>query len=193
MTQNKVAELPVLSLKQVLTDLAAAGRDIKLSATPDERKRIASALGVVEIPKLTATLLLESTRKGARLSGEIAAEVVQACIVTLEPVTQHIAEDITVEFAHADSEPAAHESVEIDPEAPDPPDPIIGGVIDIGKSVEEHLALALDPYPRAQNAEIPADYRATKMTPSQSPFSALEALRDGGASKPRDTSSESND
>ncbi|MEK6216107.1 MAG: DUF177 domain-containing protein, partial [Boseongicola sp.] len=181
MTPNATGELPVLSVVQALTELSAAGREIKLSATPEERKRLAAAFGVLEIPELTATLLLESTRKGARLSGKITSVVVQACIVTLEPVTQHIAEDIAVGFAPADSEPEGHESVEIDPDAPDLPDPIINGIIDIGRSVEEYLSLAIDPYPRARNAEIPADYRVTKTNPSQSPFSALEALRDDGS------------
>ncbi len=36
------------------------------------------------------------------------------------------------------------------------PEPWSGNVIDVGEAVAEHLALALDPYPRATGADLSA-------------------------------------
>ena len=43
--------------------------------------------------------------------------------------------------------------------------------------VEEELALSIDPYPRAPDAELPAD--AINPDDSDSPFAALSALKRG--------------
>src|SRR3546814_17044110 len=37
----------------------------------------------------------------------------------------------------------------------DPPEPFENGCIDLGEIVVQHLAVALDPYPRAPGAELP--------------------------------------
>ena len=55
----------------------------------------------------------------------------------------------------------------------DPPDPLIGGAVDLGSVVSEHLTLALDPYPRKDGAKMPGE--ATDA--AESPFAALLRLR----------------
>lgn len=193
MTLTGTSELPVLSLVQELTALAPSGRDYDFVATPDERQRLAAALRVEAIPLLSAKLILEPSHIGARLSGQIVADVVQPCVITLDPVTQHITETIGVDFAPSDSEHGSRGEVEIDPDAADPPDPVVDGMVDIGRTIEEHLALAIDPYPRRQDAEVPTDYRPGKLSQADSPFSALRALHTEDTGKNGGTSSESND
>ncbi len=39
-------------------------------------------------------LVSEWKRDGVRVSGRVEAEIVQPCVVTLEPVTQHIDEEV---------------------------------------------------------------------------------------------------
>ncbi len=48
-----------------------------------------------------------------------------------------------------EEEPAQHQIIDLDVDAPDP---IIGGVIDLGATVSEFLTLSLDPYPRRPGA-----------------------------------------
>jgi hypothetical protein len=69
--------------------------------------------------------------------------------------------------------------LDLSPTDLDPPDPIIGGVIDLGQVVAEQLVLALDPFPRAPGAafDSPADAPAAEGTPTPGPFAALAALR----------------
>ncbi len=119
------------------------------------------------------------------LKAQFEAEVEQTCVVSLEPVRQHVGESFVRRFAPApDSGQAAggdeDEAEWLDPEAEDPPDPLVDGTIDVGVVVAEALALALDPYPRKPGAGFPEGYRPDPDASEKvSPFAALAKLRTG--------------
>ncbi len=94
---------------------------------------------------------------GWRIEGRLDAELVQACVVTLEPVSQVVDEPVARDYVPEDeySPPA---ELDLDPEAEDDPDPF-DAVIDPGQLALESLALTLDPYPRAPGVP-PAEYQA---------------------------------
>ncbi len=56
----------------------------------------------------------------------------------------------------------------------DPPEPLVGGSIDLGALAVEAVALGLDPFPRKPGAE-PVDL--TIGDAGESPFAALAALK----------------
>src|SRR5271156_3377550 len=58
---------------------------------------------------------------------------------------------------------------------PNGPEPLIGGVVDLGALATEFLILGLDPYPRKPGAvfELPQDVK-----PEPGPFAALAGLKD---------------
>jgi hypothetical protein len=62
-------------------------------------------------------------------------------------------------------------------DGPDDPDEIesADGIADLGEAVAEQLALALDPYPRAPDAELPPEANDE----AAGAFAALAALRRG--------------
>ena len=64
----------------------------------------------------------------------------------------------------------------IDPEAPDPPEVMDGTTIDIGALVEEIFVLAIDPYPRAPGAELPANGGVEPGSEGESPFAVLREV-----------------
>jgi uncharacterized protein len=105
------------------------------------------------------------------------ATVVQADVVTLEPVTQMVAEDIDLMLVPA--EDAAPAPKETEPSAADETDFYRNGRIDLGGIVVEHLALGLDPYPRAPGVEF-ADHVEHDSAPQASPFAGLAALKERG-------------
>jgi hypothetical protein len=78
-----------------------------------------------------------------------------------------------------------HEAVEVDfaaasatpPQGEDPPDPIVGGAVDLGVLTAEFLALGLDPHPRKPDADF--RFEASD-EPPPSPFAALDKLRRDG-------------
>lgn len=125
--------------------------------------------------------LAPSGDEGWRIEGELSAEVVQSCVVTLEPVGQRIHEEVARDYVpeYAYRPPA---EIDIDPDAEDDPDPF-DSVIDPGLLAIESLALVLDPYPRAPGVP-PAEFRAAPPGVSPlvdgdlKPFAKLAVLKD---------------
>src|SRR5262245_36196886 len=151
----------------------------EIAANAVERARLAERFGLLALDTLTATLSLKRGRGGLiQVRGRFEAEVVQACVVTLEPVRAHLDESFSIAFGTGGI--GAGEVV-IGLEEEDPPEELTEGRIDLGETVAQQLAVALDPYPHAPGAgaaseESPeADDRAAEKRAS--PFAALSQLR----------------
>jgi uncharacterized metal-binding protein YceD (DUF177 family) len=109
---------------------------------------------------------------GIRLEASLAAAVVQECVVTLEPVPAELSEDFTIIYGA----PAAEDELLERGLAEDGDfEPLAGAEIDIGEAVAQQLSLALDPYPRAPGASLPADEDAPAVV--EHPFAALAKLK----------------
>jgi uncharacterized metal-binding protein YceD (DUF177 family) len=134
--------------------LPAEGLTQTIEASSDERAALAALNLLPAIASLTASFTVRrSGRGGARVTGDVHAEVTQVCVVSLEPFAATIEEPVDVRFTPAeDARPLRRdgddgdEMVEVGGE--DPPDPIVDGKIDLGALAAEFLALGLDPYPR---------------------------------------------
>lgn len=121
-----------------------------LEASPAECAAIAKRLDIPEVVKLEASLTLRAGKGDlVRVSGTLKADIVQSCVVTLEPLPVHIEEQ--VDFAYASHPPAASE--DDDPEA-EIIDPIINGHVEVGEPLVQTLSLSLEPYPRKPGAEF---------------------------------------
>ena len=60
-------------------------------------------------------------------------------------------------------------------EIPDPPEPIVNGIIDLGRLATDALFLGIDPYPRKPDAVFEPPVEADD--PEDHPFAALKALQ----------------
>jgi len=152
----------------------------EIDAGPAERQALAARFGLVAIGSLSATIRLRRLDGGrmVRVAGSLTAEVVQTCVVTLDPVPAHVAEDFTALFVPAESMPDPEAEMILDPRSleDDLPEPMTAGTIDIGELTAQHLSLALDPYPRRPDAAFEGwDDDATPA--AVSPFTALAALK----------------
>lgn len=117
-----------------------------------ERERVAKALDVLQCERLEfhyALTHLDHHR--LRLEGRIEADFVQACVVTLEPLHRRYELDLALELWPADT--IGTLSLEIESLDEDP-EPIVAGVVDIGRLVMEELASGIDPYPRKDGASL---------------------------------------
>lgn len=153
-----------------------------IEANAEERAALAARFGLLALDSLTATVRLKRGRGGRiRLDGEFAADVVQSCVVTLEPVKSRVADSFTVTFAPTSDLDTGPE-LDLSPWAEELPEPLEGDVIDIGETVAQFLSLALDPYPRRQGIEFtPADYPGLAADSAKNgPFAALATLRKNG-------------
>ena len=146
-----------------------------IEADPAERDALARRFGLESLDALRAKVTVVPVRHGEIISveGKLAAEAVQKCVVTLGPVPARIEETFAVKLSPpSDAEP----EIEIDPEG-DEPEPLEGESVDIGEIVAQHLALALDPYPRADGAEFEGVEGMVEEPPVAGPFAALERLK----------------
>ncbi len=158
----------------------------EISAEPGERAALARRFGLLSLDRLSATLRLEraGARNLVRIAGRLAAEVTQACVVTLEPVSARLEKDFTLLYdldAAAQGEAEGAREVIVEPEAEEPPEPVGQHGIDLGEAVAQQLAIALDPYPRAPGAALPEEPRAGAggARAAEGPFATLESLKRG--------------
>lgn len=126
-----------------------------IEADADERARLARRFGLQAIDRLVADARLRRVRAGRVLevTGSLAADVVQVCVVTLEAFPARVTEAFRSLYdldsrAATMAAPAADE-LDLDPESDDAVEPLVDGRVDVGELVAQHLSLALEPYPRA--------------------------------------------
>lgn len=157
-----------------LARIPEAGREERLEANAAECAALARRFGIPAVNRLRAVLRLRPEPGGAvRVEGRMEAEVVQDCVVTLEPVVQPVAEAVALRILPEGAD------FSDDPEGPDEV-AAEGDAVDLGEALAEQLALALDPYPRAPGAALPGEGEAGAEAPTSGPFAALAALRRGG-------------
>jgi uncharacterized metal-binding protein YceD (DUF177 family) len=153
----------------------------EIAATDKERADLADRFGLLSLDSLTARFTLKRVRKDlVRVKGHVTAALAQACVVTLEPVPARIDERFEVDYLEGVR--PAETDVELDAEAAEAPEPAPDGWIDLGELAAEQLGLALDPYPRKPEAEVPAEWKAEAVeeaapTEAVNPFSVLEKLK----------------
>jgi uncharacterized metal-binding protein YceD (DUF177 family) len=164
-----------LSLSVRADEVPAAGRRFRVEADEAERRALAAELGISEVVELAAEFDVRPTAGEAfSVRGSLAATVVQSDIVTLEPLRQTIDERIELTLVAAE-ENAPETSLPVDPEASEERDVFHNGRIELGRLAREHLAVGLDPYPRAPGVEF-ADH-VEDGSLEASPFAALAKLK----------------
>jgi hypothetical protein len=165
MTQHgQVGDSP-LSRPLTLAEVPPEGLEIEIVASAAERAALAKLNDIPAVLSLTARLRVRRWRgEGLEATGTLLARVRQNCVVSLEDFDSDIAEPVEVRFAPPAEAPrprSRRHGPEPEPETPvhetlsdDPPDPLVGGAVDLGTVVAEFLTLALDPYPRRPGAEF---------------------------------------
>jgi hypothetical protein len=190
------APLPITRL-QAVDSIPSTGVKIVIDASETERKATARLLGIMGVEKLHADFT--ATREGDRIRvvGLVMAVAQQACVVTLDPVTETLSEPVEVVFAPREEAEALmrkaglpdEDSIDkldindIDLSAidldmlnnPDAlPEPIIDGCIDFGQIAYDAVAVGLDPYPRKPGVVFDPPPEPEGFG---SPFGALKVLK----------------
>jgi uncharacterized metal-binding protein YceD (DUF177 family) len=166
------------------------GTALEIVASDSERAALAKRFGFLGLPAFSARVTVDR-RVGGRVvvEGRLRGKIVQACILTLDPVTQDLDETFRIVFKQDLAE-------ELDPESgealvsaqADAPEPLAGNMLDVGEIVAEQLSLAADPYPRRPGAKLEdvlprprKESRGSRPEQRRHPFAGLAALKD----KPR--------
>jgi hypothetical protein len=167
------------------------GKELVLTPSESERKSISDWLGIEALNSLKANVLIERLGENHyTYAAKFEADVVQACVVTLEPVPAHVSgvyrRDFRVRSRGAASrrkKPVPEpQTIDISLADEDGPELLDSPIVDLAAPLLEELSLALDPYPRAPGVvfEPPAE----AAVPSHRPFAVLEHLKtaESGAS-----------
>lgn len=164
----------------VVAQIPEVGLHRDIEADQPTRKAMADVAGLREILSASASLDV-MPRGGGRfhVAGHVRARVGQTCVVTLDPIENDIDEPIDLIFAPPEQIPELSDLVddaaESEEEIPDPPEPIVNGIIDLGRLATDALFLAIDPYPRKPGAVF--EPRVEADDPEDHPFAALKALK----------------
>lgn len=153
---------------------------VPVTASEAECRAIAAFLGIPAVESCKATFEVRSRRDGGVVvHGTVGAAVVQSCVVTLAPVPQTVVERVDVTFVPPAVAAKLAEEIDYEATGDDPPDVLEGTAIDLGQIATEHLALGLDPYPRAPGAAFAAteDADAAEEDAPPSPFAELARLK----------------
>jgi|TARA_R110000787_G_scaffold75826_2_gene167830 uncharacterized metal-binding protein YceD (DUF177 family) len=162
---------------------------IILEASAQERAALAKRFELVLIDSLTAELTIIAASNGeVTVRGPMHAQIVQSCVTTLEPVPEMVEDEVKVLFSpHVSEEdmPSNPDDLEDLSEDElmallDQPEPLVDGKIDVGEVVSQFLAVAMNPYPRKDGAELPEaaliEEEADEERPN--PFAKLAGLKE---------------
>ena len=174
---------PEFSRPLAVERIAATGTELTIEANADERAALAQRFDIPAIHALTARFLATPWRRGGvQVRGEIAAEVEQVSVVSLEPFTSAVGEPV-VRYYQAQTAPGHNpEVLSLESLDDEEPEVIAGGSIDLGEIAAESLALALDPYPRMPGEEFGEVFQddsaqAAEDQGKESPFAVLSRLK----------------
>ncbi|HEY0353774.1 MAG TPA: DUF177 domain-containing protein [Enterovirga sp.] len=161
-----------LSRPVVVARLPPGGMEVDILATPEECAALAADLKLPEVKSLNARFRLSGKPERVHVTGRITAEIVQICVVTLEPFESRLDEDVEVDFEEPRPDERADPRSDLDL-AEEGPDEIVDGRIDVGALAAEFLALGLDPYPRKPGV----DFNYEERDLGDNPFARLAELK----------------
>ena len=133
------------------------------------------------------TLFQSADASKVELRGRLNAEVIQRCVVSLEPVVQRIDAEFTRTYdpemrSEWNDLGGSGEEIYLDLDDDGLAEPIVGGKIDVGETIAEQLALELDPYPRISAATFESLALGGGQTDDKhepaNPFAALAKVRE---------------
>ena len=172
----------------VVAQIPDTGLHRTFEASDATRAAMADLAVLREVTSASASFDL-TLKSGGRVHvmGEVRARIGQTCVVTLDPIENEINEAIDLMFAPSEQIRSLSALVDEaaqseDEEVPDRPEPIVDGVIDLGRLATDALFLAIDPYPRRPDATF--DLPPEIMDPADHPFAALKALQSDGKPSP---------
>jgi hypothetical protein len=167
-------ESPPWQVPVARDDIEETGQHFALAANAEERAAVARMAGLRDLPRLEADFDVIRQGAGLRVSGRVSATVGQSCVVTLEPLANEVEEKVDLLFMPPSSSPAdPGDAVQSDEPVEakwDAPEPLVGGVVDLGAIATEFLVLGLDPYPRKAGAVFEPP---RQREPDESPFAPL--------------------
>ncbi|MDE1937575.1 MAG: hypothetical protein KGI68_01020 [Alphaproteobacteria bacterium] len=172
-------QAPPMSHVFDLGDLSQAGSQVAVAAHDDELGPLARWANVDAVRAFTADVELRRVSQNRfAFEAELNADILQSCIVTLEPLETHITRHIARELHYVPRPHADDGELTLAAGDDEVPEEISSLDYDLAGPVLEEFVLAIDLYPRKEGVafEPPKEQAETP----QSPFAVLKSLKQGG-------------
>jgi hypothetical protein len=167
-----------------LSALSQAGAEIIIAPGDEDLVRFAEWAGVDAVERFEAIVKLKKlSQTSFAYSADFKTDVVQACVVTLEPVTSHIERQFARELHLASGKTVRLDATsDFDPALPlsteEAPEEIASPRYNVAAPLLEELVLSIDPYPRCEGVEF-SEPRDPVEKP-ENPFAVLKTLAKRG-------------
>jgi hypothetical protein len=167
-----------------LARLGNAGDEVRFAADATQRAALAKWSGVVSVETFETRVEIKKLAPNRfGLAFHVKADVTQACVVTLEPVSSHLDKGFTRELVfvgasrHRDAAKPADSAPELvlEGDQEEGPEEIDSLHLDLAVPALEEFALSLDPYPRKPGVEFAP--QTPDSVPPESPFAVLKSLK----------------
>jgi uncharacterized metal-binding protein YceD (DUF177 family) len=162
-----------------VAQIPKGGLHLDIVADDATRAAMADIAGLRDISSARASFDLRlGSGDRVHVAGHVTARIGQTCVVTLDPIENDIDEHIDLTFAPAEQVTQLIDDLDEgaeDGDMPEPPEPIVNGVIDLGRLATDVLFLAIDPYPR--KAGVVFEPQVTAADPGDHPFATLKRLK----------------
>ena len=151
----------------------------KVEASAEECAALAKRFELKSLSGLKGKLSVLRVSEGniVKVSGDIEADVVQTCVVSLQDVHSRVQAHFDTYFTEEGKEGLELEQeFNIDLEE-DLHEVMNNGILDLGELVAQYLSLELDPYPRAPGVSLAAQMAEAGGDSKNRPFQVLQGLK----------------
>ncbi len=162
-----------------LASLSEAGDEVEIKPKADDLARLAEWAGVDRVDRFEGGITLRKLSPTRfAYDAVLSADVVQPCVVTLDPVRTHIARSFGRTLHYTPRKPEKAEGLlTLAAGDDDAPDEITSTRFDLAGPLLEEFSLAIDPYPRVPGVAFEPPESAA---PPESPFAVLKRLKEKG-------------
>ena len=170
---------PEFSRPVRIDTIGEGGRTIAVEADEVERAALAVRFGLLALDRLAAEIGLRREGDTIFAQGRIEAAVVQSCVASGTAVPAKLDEAFALRLLPEGDDAA--EEIELDADEVDTVS-YSGGAVALGEMTAETLALSLEPFPRAPDADAVLKAAGVlsedEAREANGPFAALKGLKD---------------
>ncbi|MFZ2997875.1 YceD family protein [Sphingobium sp.] len=141
-----------------------------------EREALMRRFGLIELDLLEADYGIGDENGSIVARGRVRARLSQTCVATGLPVPENMDADFVLRFVVESDDLSDADELELDAQDCDTIG-YDGQVIDMGEAVAETMALTMEIYPRAPQADAVLEEAGVLSEEQASPFAVLQALK----------------
>lgn len=162
-------------------DIPDIGFSFRVDFNDAAKEKLADRLNLISVTEFKGQGEIHVKGRFVTFAGNFTADVVQSCVISLNPVSARLSEDIHLELVSEEEADARdREEAFLNPDEPEydilQPDRIVPGEI-----LAQTLSMALNPYPRCPDASLEEITSGgveinQGSVPKDNPFAALQDL-----------------